>query len=59
MLEQKRLAAALQKQKQEDEILAESMVFRENDKLRAQFDFEKQKMVRGCSSFWSRLVLQH
>ena len=36
---------ALNKQKEEDEILAEAKVFRETDKLKSRHDLEKEKMV--------------
>ncbi len=45
-LEQQRLQEALEKQKKEDAIQTESRVFREGDKLKSEFQLEKEKMVR-------------
>ncbi len=42
---------AIDKQKQEDELLGEAKVFREQERLRAQYDVEKDRLVSYIISY--------
>ncbi len=42
--------AAIDKQKQEDELLAEAKVYREQERLRAQYDVDKDRLV-SCALY--------